>query len=166
MKMEKAKVRSVLPTATERIMSTIVSKVRQETWGMEIEKAIKYLSHNDYPIREAIRLAFMAKWNKKNNKRLLTLPLFIHTIHYVKYNEGKLIDIHEVSYVSSSKITQKNFENIEKNKKEGNIQITLDELLQTKRMTKIGRGKLSYCLDNIYDYKKNEIIEIQTEQIL
>jgi len=164
--MEKAKVRSVLPTATERIMSVIVSKVRKETWGMKVEKAIKYLSHNNYPLREAIRLAFMAKWNRKNNKRLLTLPLFIHTIHYVKYNEGIMVDVHKVIYVTTNKITQKQFENIEKNKEEGNNQITMNELLESKRMTKIGRSKLSYCLDNIYNYRKNEIIEIETEQIL
>jgi hypothetical protein len=146
--------------------AVIVSKVRQEIWGMSIEKSIKYLIHNNYPLREAIRLAFMTKWNRKNNKRLLTLPLFIHTIHYVKYNEGAMVDVHEVKYVSTNKITQKQFENIEKNKEEGNIQMTLDELIESKRMTKIGRGKLSYCLDNIYNYRKNEIIEIETEQIL
>ncbi len=164
--MEKAKVRSVLPTATERIMSVIVSKVRKEIWGMSIEKSIKYLIHNNYPLKEAIRLAFMAKWNRKNNKRLLTLPLFIHTIHYVKYNEGIMVDVHEVSYVSTNKITQKQFESIEKNKQCGFTQMTLDEILESKKMTKIGRSKLSYCLDNIYNYRKNEIIEIETEQIL
>jgi hypothetical protein len=164
--MEKAKVRSVMPNATERIMSAIVSKVRQEIWEMSIEKSIKYLTHNNYPLKEAIRLAFMVKWNRKNNKRLLTLPLFIHTIHYVKYNEGAMVDVHKVKYVSTNKITQKQFENIEKNKEEGNIQITTDELLETKRLLKIGRSKLSYCLDNIYNYRKNEIIEIDTEQIL
>jgi hypothetical protein len=44
--------------------------------------------------------------------------------------------------------------------------MTMDELLETKKLYKIGRGKLSYCLDNIYNYRKNEIIEIETEQIL
>lgn len=133
---------------------------------MCLEKSIKYLIQNEYPMNEAIRLAFMAKWNRKNNKRLLTLPLFIHTIHYVKYNEGAMVDVHRGIYVTTNKITQKQFENTEKNKEDYLIQITLDELLETKKTTKIGINKLSYCLSNIYNYRKNEIIEINTEQIL
>jgi hypothetical protein len=164
--MEKAKVRSVMPKATERIMSVIVSKVRKEIKDMDISKSIKKLLYLDYPLKESVRLAFMVKWNRKNNKRLLTLPLFIHTIHYVKYNEGAMVDVHKVKYVSTNKITQKQFENIEKNKEEGNTQITLDVLLETKNLYKVGRSKLSYCLDNIYNYRKNESIEIETEQIL
>jgi hypothetical protein len=164
--MEKAKVRSVMPTATERIMSVIVSKIRKYIRGKDLEKSIKMLIQMDYPLKEAIRLTFMARWNSRNNKRLLTLPLFIHTIHYIKYNEGSMVDAHIIKYVSTNKITQKQFENIEKNKEDGNTQITLDELFEIKKFTKIGKSKLSYCLDNIYNYRKNEIIEIQTEQIL
>lgn len=164
--MENAKVRLVLPIATERIMSIIVSKVRKEIKDMDLTKAIKKLLYLEYPLKESIRLAFMVKWNDKNNKRLLTLPLFIHTIHYIKYNECRMVDVYKVNYVSTSKITQKQFENIEKNKEDKKIQLSLDELIETKRMVKIGRSKLSYCLDNIYNYEKNEIIEIETEQIL
>ena len=164
--MEKAKVRSVLPNVTERIMSVIVSKIRKHIKGKKLEESMKLLMQMDYPIKEAIRLTFMSRWNRRNSKRLLTLPLFIHTIHYVKYNEGNMVDIHRVKYVTTSKITNKQFENIEKNKDEGNIQMTLDELLEIKKLYKIGRSKLSYCLDNIYNYRKNEIVEIQTEQIL
>jgi hypothetical protein len=120
----------------------------------------------DYPEKEAIRLTFMSRWNTRNSKRLLTLPLFIHTIHYVKYNEGKMVDVYKVKYVATSKITNKEFGEIEKYKEGGNIQMTLDEVLEIKKLFKIGRSKLSYCLDNIYNYRKNEIIEIQTEQIL
>ena len=133
---------------------------------MDIEKSIKRLMYMDYPEKEAIRLTFMARWNSKNNKRLLTLPLFIHTIHYIKYNEGSMVDAHTVKYVSTNKITQKQFENIEKSKQEGYTQMTLNEILENKKLFKIGRSRLAYCLDNTYNYKKNEIIEIQSEQIL
>lgn len=164
--MEKAKVRSVLPTSTERIISLIVSKIRKETFGMGLEETINYLLLNNYPLNDSIRLAFMVKWNVKNNKRLLTLPLFIHTIHYIKYNEGIMVDIYQIRYASTNKITQKHFENIDKNKNEGKVQMTLDELLETKRMTKIEKSNFTYCLKNIYNYRKNEIVEIETEQIL
>lgn len=164
--MEKAKVRSVVPIATERIMLVIISKIRKETSGMNINETINYLTNNGYPFKEAIKLAFMSKWNTKNNKKLLTLPLFIHTIYYVKYNEGIMVDIYETMYISTNKITQKKFLNIEKNKEDDLKQITLDELLETKKMTKLENSKLSYCLYNIYNYRNNEIMEIKTEQIL
>lgn len=164
--MEKARIRPVLSTTTERIMSVIVSKIRKEIRGLEITRAIKKLLFLDYPLKESIRLAFMVKWNDKNNKRLLTLPLFIYTIYYIKYNEGEMVDVYESKYVSTNKITQMQFENKEKNKIEGQKQLTLDELLKTKKLFKVGRSKISYCLNNIFNYKKNEIIEIETEQIL
>ena len=155
-----------MPKATERIMSMIVSKVRKTIKGMDLGKSIRTLTEKGYPVKDSIRLAFMSGWNSRNSKRLLTLPLFIHTIHYVKYNEGKMVDVHSVKYVGTNKITSKQFDNIEKNKKDGVNQITLSELLETKRLIQIGISKLSYCLDDMYYYKQNEITEIETEQIL
>ena len=65
--MEKAKVRSVLPTATERIMSIIVSRVRNHIRNLDIEKSIRRLMKMDYPEKDAIRLSFMSIWNGRNN---------------------------------------------------------------------------------------------------
>ena len=64
---------------------------------MSITEAIDYLTLTGYPLNEAVRLTFMSKWNKKNNKRLLTLPLFIHKIFFVKYGEGEMVDVHTVN---------------------------------------------------------------------
>ena len=164
--MEKAKVRSVLPTATERIMSIIVSRVRNHIRNLDIEKSIRRLMKMDYPEKDAIRLSFMSIWNGRNNKRLLTLPLFIHTIYYIRYGEGSVVDVYSTKYVSTNKITQKQFGNIEKNKQCRHTQMSLNELLENKKLFKIGKIRLSYCLFNTYNYKKNEIIEIKTEQIL
>ena len=82
--MEKAKIRSVIGTSTEKLISILVSKVRRVIKNMSIIEAINYLTLTGYPLNEAVRLTFMSKWNKKNNKRLLTLPLFIHKIFFVK----------------------------------------------------------------------------------
>jgi hypothetical protein len=44
--------------------------------------------------------------------------------------------------------------------------LSMEDIMEVKNMTKITDSKLSYCLRDIYNYNKNEIVEIQTEQIL
>ena len=163
--MEKAKIRSVIGSSTEKLISILVSKVRRVIKNMEIIEAIDYLTLTGYPLNEAVRLTFMSKWNKKNNKRLLTLPLFIHKISFVKYNEGEMVDVYYEYYVSTSKFKQKEFNSINIIK-DAIYHLSMKDIMGLKNMTKISDNKLSYCLTNIYNYNKNEIVEIQSEQIL
>ena len=163
--MEKAKIRSVIGTSTEKLISILVSKVRRVIKNMEIIEAIDYLTLTGYPLNEAVRLTFMSKWNKKNNKRLLTLPLFIHKIFFVKYNEGEMVDVYYEYYVSTNKIKQTEFNSIN-NTMDDIYHLSMEDIMEVKNMTKITDSKLSYCLRDIYSYNKNEIVEIQTEQIL
>ena len=107
----------------------------------------------------------MSKWNKKNNKRLLTLPLFIHKIFFVKYNEGEMVDVYYEYYVSTNKIKQTEFNSIN-NTMDDIYHLSMEDIMGLKNMTKITDSKLAYCLTNIYNYNKNEIVEIQSEQIL
>jgi hypothetical protein len=164
--MEKAKIRSVIGSSTEKLISILVSKVRRVIKNMSITEAIDYLTLTGYPLNEAVRLTFMSKWNKKNNKRLLTLPLFIHKIFFVKYGEGEMVDVHCEYYVSTDKIKQKEFNLINNNTMDDIYHLSMEDIMEVKNMTKITDSKLAYCLRNIYNYNKNEIVEIQTEQIL
>jgi hypothetical protein len=163
--MEKAKIRSVIGTSTEKLISILVSKVRRVIKNMSIIEAINYLTLTGYPLNEAVRLTFMSKWNKKNNKRLLTLPLFIHKIFFVKYNGGEMVDVYYEYYVSTNKIKQTEFNSIN-NTMDDIYHLSMEDIMGLKNMTKITDSKLSYCLTNIYNYNKNEIVEIQSEQIL
>jgi hypothetical protein len=163
--MEKAKIRSVIGATTEKLISIIVSKVRRVIKNMDITEAINYLTLTGYPLNEAVRLTFMSKWNKKNSKRLLTLPLFIHKIFFVKYNGGDMADVYSEYYVSTDKIKQKEF-NLINNTMDDIYHLSMEDIMEVKNMTKITDSKLSYCLRDIYNYNKNEIVEIQTEQIL
>ena len=163
--MEKAKIRSVIGTSTEKLISILVSKVRRVIKNMSITEAIDYLTLTGYPLNEAVRLTFMSKWNKKNNKRLLTLPLFIHKIFFVKYNGGEMVDVYYEYYVSTNKIKQTEFNSIN-NTMDDIYHLSMEDIMGLKNMTKITDSKLSYCLTNIYNYNKNEIVEIQSEQIL
>ena len=163
--MEKAKIRSVIGTSTEKLISILVSKVRRVIKNMEIIEAIDYLTLTGYPLNEAVRLTFMSKWNKKNNKRLLTLPLFIHKIFFVKYNEGEMVDVYYEYYVSTNKIKQTEFNSIN-NTMDDIYHLSMEDIMGLKNITKITDSKLAYCLTNIYNYNKNEIVEIQSEQIL
>jgi len=163
--MEKAKIRSVIGTSTEKLISILVSKVRRVIKNMSIIEAINYLTLTGYPLNEAVRLTFMSKWNKKNNKRLLTLPLFIHKIFFVKYNEGEMVDVYYEYYVSTNKIKQTEFNSIN-NTMDDIYHLSMEDIMGLKNMTKITDSKLAYCLTNIYNYNKNEIVEIQSEQIL
>ena len=163
--MEKAKIRSVIGTSTEKLISILVSKVRRVIKNMSITEAIDYLTLTGYPLNEAVRLTFMSKWNKKNNKRLLTLPLFIHKIFFVKYNEGEMVDVYYEYYVSTNKIKQTEFNSII-NTMDDIYHLSMEDIMGFKNMTKITDSKLAYCLTNIYNYNKNEIVEIQSEQIL
>jgi hypothetical protein len=155
--MEKAKIRSVIGASTEKLISILVSKVRRVIKNMDITEAINYLTLTGYPLNEAVRLTFMSKWNKKNSKRLLTLPLFIHKIFFV--------DVYSEYYVSTDKIKQKEF-NLINNTMDDIYHLSMEDIMEVKNMTKITDSKLSYCLRDIYNYNKNEIVEIQTEQIL
>ena len=163
--MEKAKIRSVIGTSTEKLISILVSKVRRVIKNMSIIEAINYLTLTGYPLNEAVRLTFMSKWNKKNNKRLLTLPLFIHKIFFVKYNEGDMVDVYYEYYVATNKIKQTEFNSIN-NTMDDIYHLSMEDIMGLKNMTKITDSKLSYCLTNNYNYNKNEIVEIQSEQIL
>jgi hypothetical protein len=163
--MEKAKIRSVIGSSTEKLISILVSKVRRVIKNMEIIEAIDYLTLTGYPLNEAVRLTFMSKWNKKNNKRLLTLPLFIHKIFFVKYNEGEMVDVYYEYYVSTNKIKQTEFNSIN-NTMDDIYHLSMEDIMGLKNITKITDSKLAYCLTNIYNYNKNEIVEIQSEQIL
>mgnify|MGYP000551344400 FL=1 len=163
--MEKAKIRSVIGTSTEKLISILVSKVRRVIKNMSIIEAINYLTLTGYPLNEAVRLTFMSKWNKKNNKRLLTLPLFIHKIFFVKYNGGEMVDVYYEYYVSTNKIKQTEFNSIN-NTMDDIYHLSMEDIMGLKNMTKITDSKLAYCLTNIYNYNKNEIVEIQSEQIL
>ena len=163
--MEKAKIRSVIGTSTEKLISILVSKVRRVIKNMSIIEAINYLTLTGYPLNEAVRLTFMSKWNKKNNKRLLTLPLFIHKIFFVKYNGGEMGDVYYEYYVSTNKIKQTEFNSIN-NTMDDIYHLSMEDIMGLKNMTKITDSKLSYCLTNNYNYNKNEIVEIQSEQIL
>jgi hypothetical protein len=163
--MEKAKIRSVIGSSTEKLISILVSKVRRVIKNMEIIEAINYLTLTGYPLNEAVRLTFMSKWNKKNNKRLLTLPLFIHKIFFVKYNEGEMVDVYYEYYVSTNKIKQTEFNSIN-NTMDDIYHLSMEDIMGLKNITKITDSKLAYCLTNIYNYNKNEIVEIQSEQIL
>jgi len=163
--MEKAKIRSVIGSSTEKLISILVSKVRRVIKNMEIIEAIDYLTLTGYPLNEAVRLTFMSKWNKKNNKRLLTLPLFIHKIFFVKYNEGEMVDVYYEHYVSTNKIKQTEFNSIS-NTMDDIYHLSMEDIMGLKNITKITDSKLAYCLTNIYNYNKNEIVEIQSEQIL
>ena len=107
----------------------------------------------------------MSRWNKKNNKRLLTLPLFIHKIFFVKYSGDDMVDVYSEYYVSTDNVKQKNF-NLFKNTINDIHHLTMEDIMGVKNMTRITDSNLSYCLRNIYNYRKNEIVEIQTEQIL
>lgn len=163
--MEKAKIRSVIGSSTEKLISILVSKVRRVIKNMSITEAIDYLTLTGYPLNEAVRLTFMSKWNKKNNKRLLTLPLFIHKIFFVKYNEGEMVDVYYEYYVSTNKIKQTEFNSIN-NTMDDIYHLSMEDIMGLKNMAKITDSKLSYCLTNNYNYNKNEIVEIQSEQIL
>ena len=163
--MEKAKIRSVIGSSTEKLISILVSKVRRVIKNMEITEAINYLTLTGYPLKEAVRLTFMCKWNKKNSKRLLTLPLFIHKIFFVKYDGDKMADVYSEYYVSTDKIKQKEF-NLINNTMDDIYHLSMEDIMEVKNMTKITDSKLSYCLRDIYSHNKNEIVEIQTEQIL
>ena len=163
--MEKAKIRSVIGTSTEKLISILVSKVRRVIKNMSIIEAINYLTLTGYPLNEAVRLTFMSKWNKKNNKRLLTLPLFIHKIFFVKYNGGEMVDVYYEYYVSTNKIKQTEFNSIN-NTMDDIYHLSMEDIMGLKNITKITDSKLAYCLTNIYNYNKNEIVEIQSEQIL
>jgi len=163
--MEKAKIRSVIGSSTEKLISILVSKVRRVIKNMEIIEAIDYLTLTGYPLNEAVRLTFMSKWNKKNNKRLLTLPLFIHKIFFVKYNEGEMVDVYYEYYVSTNKIKQTEFNSIN-NTMDDIYHLSMEDIMGLKNITKITDSKLAYCLTNIYNYNKNEIVKIQSEQIL
>ena len=44
--------------------------------------------------------------------------------------------------------------------------LSMEDIMGLKNITKITDSKLAYCLTNIYNYNKNEIVEIQSEQIL
>tara|TARA_R110001592_G_scaffold171394_4_gene409685 strand:+ start:2889 stop:3380 length:492 start_codon:yes stop_codon:yes gene_type:complete len=163
--MEKAKIRSVIGASTEKLISILVSKVRRVIKNMDITEAINYLTLTGYPLKEAVRLTFMSKWNKKNSKRLLTLPLFIHKIFFVKYDGDNMADVYSEYYVSTDKIKQKEF-NLINNTMDDIYHLSMEDIMEVKNMTKITDSKLSYCLRDIYSYNKNEIVEIQTEQIL
>ena len=163
--MEKAKIRSVIGTSTEKLISILVSKVRRVIKNMSIIEAINYLTLTGYPLNEAVRLTFMSKWNKKNNKRLLTLPLFIHKIFFVKYNGGEMVDVYYEYYASTNKIKQTEFNSIN-NTMDDIYHLSMEDIMGLKNITKITDSKLAYCLTNIYNYNKNEIVEIQSEQIL
>ena len=163
--MKGAKIRSVIGITTEKLISIMVSKVRKMVKDMSVIESINYLTLLGYPFNESIRLTFMSKWNRKNNKRLLTLPLFLHKIFFVKYNEGEVVDVYYEYYVSTDKIKKNLFSKI--NKIVGDIyHLNLNDIMEVKNMTKITESQLSFCLLNIYKYKKNEIVDIQTEQIL
>jgi len=163
--MEKAKIGSVIGSSTEKLISILVSKVRRVIKNMSIIEAINYLSLMGYPLNEAVRLTFMSRWNKKNNKRLLTLPLFIHKIFFVKYSGDDMVDVYSEYYVSTDNVKQKNF-NLFKNTINDIHHLTMEDIMGVKNMTRITDSNLSYCLKNTYNYRKNEIVEIETEQIL
>jgi len=76
-----------------------------------------------------------------------------------------MVDVYYEHYVSTNKIKQTEFNSIS-NTMDDIYHLSMEDIMGLKNITKITDSKLAYCLTNIYNYNKNEIVEIQSEQIL
>jgi hypothetical protein len=160
--MEKAKVRSTSSLINEGVVLDIIKNIRYKFKNLDVVESIRELIKNGYSEIDSIRFSFMIKWNNKRNKRLATLPLYLHYVYYVVESGEYFNKIGLAKFVSTkkdigymSKYVYVNIDNLK-----------INGLLSSRDIYNIENNVEDCEILNIYNYKIGDIIKSDSVQIL
>jgi len=160
--MEKAKVRSTSSLINEGVVLNLIKSIRYKFKDLGIVESIKELIKNGYSEIDSIRYSFMIKWNNKYNKRLATLPLYLHYVYYVTEEGNYFNKIGLAKFVS----TKKNIGYMSKYVYVNIDNLKINTLLNRRDIYNIENNVEDCDILNIYNYKVGDIIKTDSVQIL
>jgi hypothetical protein len=160
--MEKARVRSTVRLINENVLLRVLSKIKNKVNLSNLTETMEEFISHGYSVVDSARITFMLKWNNDYTNRVKTLPLYLHEVYYVVEKDEYYNGIGSLKIIS----TKKDLGYVSKYLHLNYSDMKINDLLDLKNVYRIGEIE-NYCeYLNIYKYDINDIIKVNSTQIL